>query len=139
MCGQRQEPRLLLRQDLGHRLVALLGMQPLMGDVVPPARTLRIEVVDIAKGPGGEEGVAEVADLALDFPFFIAAGGGARPDGEMIVPREVQQAGVKTDRRALTLEYGTFQVVVLLCPRLICGGARRSERSAPVDRVEPGT
>ena len=58
---------LLLREDLGDGLVALLGMPPLMGDVLPPARTLRIEIVDIAKGAGGKEGIAQVANLALDF------------------------------------------------------------------------
>jgi len=67
--GQRQEPRLLLREDLRDRLVALLGMQALMGDLVPPALKLRIEIVHVAKGPGGEEGVPQIADLALDFAF----------------------------------------------------------------------
>ena len=57
MRGQRQEPRLLLREDLGDGLVAVLGMRPLMGDLVPPALELRVEIVHVAKGPGGEERV----------------------------------------------------------------------------------
>ena len=69
MRGQRQEPRLLFREDLGDRPVPLLGMETLVSDVVPPARTLRVEVLDIPKGTGGEESVAEVADLPLDFTF----------------------------------------------------------------------
>ena len=62
-------------------------MGTLLGDVVPPALKLRIEIGDIAKGPGGKERVAEVADLALDFAFLIPAGGRAGPHREMIMPR----------------------------------------------------
>jgi hypothetical protein len=90
MGGQRQEPRLLLREDLRDRLIALLGMQTLMGDVVPPALELRIEVVDIAKGPGGEERIAEVADLALDLALLIPARRRTGPRRKMIMPRQVQ-------------------------------------------------
>jgi hypothetical protein len=75
---------------MGHRLVALLGMETLMGDVVPPALELCIEVVDITKGPGGKERVTEVADLALDFPLLIPARRGTGPRGEMIMPRQFQ-------------------------------------------------
>ena len=117
MGGQRQQPRLLLGEDLGHRLVGLLGMETLMRDVVPPALELRVEVVDIAKGPGGEERVTEVADLALDFPLLIPACRRTGPRGEMIMPRQFQEARVKADRRALAFEYGTFQVVVDQGPR----------------------
>jgi len=39
----------------------------LMGDLVPPALELRIEIVHVAKGPGREERVAQIADLAFDF------------------------------------------------------------------------
>ena len=60
MRGQRQEPRLLLREDLRDGLVALLGMRPLMGNLVTPALKLRVEIIDVAKGAGGEERIAEV-------------------------------------------------------------------------------
>ncbi len=117
MGRQRQEPRLLLREDLRHRLVALLGMRTLMGDVVSPALKLRVEIVDIAKGAGGKERVAEVADLPLDFAFLIAAGGRAGPDREMVMPGEFEQPRVEADRGPLAFEHGTFQVVVHQGPR----------------------
>jgi transposase len=41
--------------------------------------------------------------------------------------------------RTLVLGYVAGHIIVVMCPRLICGGARRSERSAPVDRGEPDT
>ena len=77
MRGQRQEPRLLLGEDLRDGLIALLGMRPLMRHVVAPLPKLRVEVVDVAKGAGGEEGVPQVLNLPLDFPFLVPAAGGA--------------------------------------------------------------
>ena len=80
-------------------------MGPLMRDVVAPAPELGIEIVDIAKGPRGEEGIAEVADLPLDFPLLIAAAGRARPRREVIVAGEVEQARMKSNRGALAFEH----------------------------------
>jgi transposase len=36
-------------------------------------------------------------------------------------------------------DYVARHIIVVMCPRLICGGARRNGRSAPVDRGEPDT
>ena len=44
-----------------------------MRDLVAPAPKLRVQIVDIGEGPGGEEGVAEVVDLALDLALLIGA------------------------------------------------------------------
>lgn len=38
-----------------------------MRDGVAPLRKLGMQVVEIAEGPGGKEGVAQILDLALDF------------------------------------------------------------------------
>ena len=124
MRGQRQEPRLLLREDLRDRLVALLGMRTLMGDLVPPALELRVEIVDIAKGPGREERVAEIADLAFDLALLIAARRGTGPDRKVIMPREVEQPRVKPDRGPVALEHGRLQVVV---DQRACGSAEDLE------------
>jgi hypothetical protein len=107
MRGQRQEPRLLLSQDLRDRLIAVLGMRPLMGNLVAPAPKLGVEVVDIGKRPRGEERVAEVLNLSLDLPFLIAAPRRAGPRGEVIVPRELEQARMKSNCAALPFEDGT--------------------------------
>ena len=82
MRRQRQQPRLLVGEDGGDGAVALLGMRPLMRELVAPAAKLRVEIVDIAKGPRREEGVAEVLDLPLDLPLLIPARRRARPDAK---------------------------------------------------------
>ena len=41
--------------------------------------------------------------------------------------------------RTILYDYVPRHIVVLLCPRLICGGARGSEYSAPADPVESDT
>ena len=69
MRREREEARLLLREDLRDGVIALLGMGPLVRDLVAPPPKLRIEVVDVAKGPRGEEGVPQILNLALDFAF----------------------------------------------------------------------
>ena len=110
--GQGEQPGLFLRQHVGNRPVPLLGMAPLMRDVVPPAAKLGVEVVEVAKRPGRKERVAEVLDLALDFPLLIAAGRRTGAGCEVIVPRELEQTRVKLNRRAPPIEDGTAEVVV---------------------------
>jgi hypothetical protein len=51
MRREREEPRLLLREDLRDGLIALLGMGALVRHLVAPPPKLRIEVVHVAKGP----------------------------------------------------------------------------------------
>jgi len=112
MRREREEPRLLLRQDLRDGVIALLGMRPLVRDLVAPPPKLRIEVVDVAKGAGGEEGVPQVLNLALDFAFLVPAAGRTGAGREVIVTRELEQAGVKANRAPLPFEHGALEVVV---------------------------
>ncbi len=64
MRSQREQPRLLLREDLRDGLIGVLGMAALMRDLVAPAPKLRVQIVDIAKRPRGKERVPE-------FPFSL--------------------------------------------------------------------
>ena len=109
---QGEQPGLFLRQHVADRSVPVLGMAPLMGDVVPPAAKLRVEVVEVAKGPGRKERVPEVLDLALDFPLLIAAGRRTGPGRKVIVPRELAQAGMKLNRRAPPIKHSAAEIVV---------------------------
>jgi hypothetical protein len=49
MRGQRQEPRLLLGEDLRDCLIARLGVRPLMRALVAPPAKLGVQVIDIGK------------------------------------------------------------------------------------------
>lgn len=65
MRGQREEARLLLREDLRDGLITLLGMGTLMRNLLAPATKLRVQIIDIRKRPRGKERVAEVLNLSL--------------------------------------------------------------------------
>ena len=58
MGGERQQPGLLVGPDLGDGAVWSFGMTALVGDVVSPASKLGVDVVEVAEGQRGEEGVA---------------------------------------------------------------------------------
>ena len=70
MGGERQQSGLLVGPDVGDGAVGLLGVSSLVGDVVPPALELGVEIVEVAEGSGGEEGVPQILDLPFDLPFL---------------------------------------------------------------------
>ena len=70
MGRERQEAGLLLGPDVGDGAVGQLGVAASVGDVVAPAEELGVDIVEVAEGPSGEEGVAQVLDLALDLPLL---------------------------------------------------------------------
>jgi hypothetical protein len=104
MRRQGQQARLLVGEDLGHRAVALLGMRALVRVRVAPVAKLRIKIVDIPKRPCGEEGIAEIENLPLDFALLVPASGRAGAGGEVVVPRELEQPRMKADRGALPFQ-----------------------------------
>ena len=57
MGGEREQSGLLVGPDVGDGAVGHFGVAPLVGDLVAPASELGVEVVEVAEGPGGEEGV----------------------------------------------------------------------------------
>src|SRR6202044_1553047 len=82
------------------------------GDALDPVVQLGIEIVEGAECAGGEEGIAQVADGALDASFLISAGGGHRPWGKVVVACKLEQTGIETNDVPHALEHGGFQVVV---------------------------
>ena len=115
--GQRvrrdgQEPGLFVGEDLGHRPVALVRVAPGVRDLVAPAAKLGIEIVGIAKGPRRKERMAEVLDLSLDLALLIAAPRRTRLGREAVVPGQFQQARMKLNRRAPSIEDRAPQVVI---------------------------
>ena len=72
MREQREQPRVLLREDLRDGVIGVLRMAALMGDLVSPAPKLRVQIVDIAKRARGKECVPEILNLALDFALGVS-------------------------------------------------------------------
>ena len=87
-------------------------MAPAVGDVVAPAEELGVDIVEVAEGACGEEGVAQVLDLALDLPLLVSASRGAGVGREVIVAGELEQAGMKLHRGAAAVEHGAAEIVV---------------------------
>ena len=110
--GHGQQHALLLGEDRGDGLVALLGMAPLVRDRVAPVRELRVEIVEVAERARGEEGVAQVLDLPLDLALFVGARRRAGPGREVIVPGELEEARMKVNRAALAIEHRALEIVV---------------------------
>ena len=134
MRRERQEPRLLVGEDLSDRAIALLGMRALMGDLVAPAPKLRIQIVDVDKRPRGKEGVSEVLDLALDLPFLIPPARRTGAGRKVIVAGEFEEPRMKPNRGAGAFEDGAAEIVVLMCPRSICGGTCNGFRNGACSR-----
>ena len=90
MGRRREQHALLLGEDLGHGLVALIGMAALMRHGVPPLDELRAQVIEVAERARGEEGMAEVLHLPLDLPFLVGPRRRTRTRRKVIVARELQ-------------------------------------------------
>ena len=83
-----------------------------MRDLVAPAPKLCVQIVDIDKRTRRKEGMAQVLNLALDFPLLVAAPRRTRARRKVIVAGEFEQPRMKADRGAGTFEDGTAQIVV---------------------------
>src|SRR5215204_2576002 len=87
-------------------------MRALMRDLIPPASKLRVEIVDVDKRAGGEEGVPEIRDLPLDLPLLVRAARRTRPRGKVIMPGELQEPRMKPNRGPGAFKDGAAEVVV---------------------------
>ena len=101
VLGQSKQTRLLLGEDRAHSAGAVLRAQPVGSGALTPGVCLRIEIVEVAEGARGEEGVTYEADRALDPSFFISPGHRHRAWLEAVVTSELQQGGMEADGVAL--------------------------------------
>ena len=104
-----------------------------------PAIQIRLRLVETLEAQSFERRLLRMADAGFDLPFAIGIADTAREGDHPVVREHI--AIERIQRRVVDVrgEDAFFQIVEVMCPRLICGGARRSERSAPVDRGEPDT
>ena len=121
---------------------------------VPPAEA-RV-VITTAPGEEGQVDYGEgpmVRDPATGkyrrTRLFVLTLGCSRKSVRLLVWRSSAQIWAALHERAfrrlggtvnvIVLDYVARHIIELMCPRWICGGARSSERSAPVDRGDPDT
>ena len=71
--------------------------------------------------------------------LLVAAVGRARLGGKVVVPRELEEAGVEADVVALALEDDAFQIVVVRCPPRLCGRAPLEGHALEHESGSPGT
>ena len=94
---QRQQARLFLLEGLGHREAGAAGPGALLSDLLAPFSRLAVEVLQGGEGTGGKKAGADILNGALDAALLVAAGGGAGAGGEVIVPGQLQPAGMKAN------------------------------------------
>ncbi|WP_437942933.1 hypothetical protein [Sorangium sp. So ce341] len=107
-----QQHAALVVEGLTHGAGAILDPGAIERRGAGPLGRLSVEVAEVGVGPGLEEGLADVADGALDPALLIAAGDGDGARLEAVVRRQSQQRGVEPDRVAVALDDGALEVVV---------------------------
>jgi hypothetical protein len=105
MGGQRQEARPLVGERGGDgALVGIAGHEAGVRDALNPIVELRVEIVERAERAGGKEGIAEVANGALDTAFLISPRWSDRPWRKVVMAGKVEKAGIETNDVAHALE-----------------------------------
>jgi len=109
---QTEEQLALLGEDLADGADAILRTPPIGGDPLHPGQRLSVEIVDVCKGPGSEEAIADVANRALDAPLLVAPRGRDGARLVVIMGRQLEQGGMEADGIASALEHSALEVVV---------------------------
>src|SRR5262249_5933367 len=112
MCGERQQSRLLFSKDLADTARGVCRPGALMSQAVAPLQRLAVEILQRGKAARGEEGIADVADDALDAAFLVAAPRMAGLGRKMVMTAQVEQPGMESDGVAEALQDHRFQIVV---------------------------
>ena len=87
-------------------------MDPDIGDLIPPAIRLGLEVGKVPKGPSLKKVMANVSDDPLDLPLFIASPHIAGDWFEEIRPGKGHELGVESDFPPDPVGHDALQVVV---------------------------
>jgi hypothetical protein len=109
--GQRKALALVLER-LSNCARPILDPGAIDGGGSAPRSCLPIEIGKVVVISRGEEGVADVADSALDSPLLVAASDGDGAGLEAVVRRHLEQRGMEPNRIAVTLEHGALEIVV---------------------------
>ena len=95
-CGVRDQRRLLLGEMLDDDAIGG-GVDAGVGDTGAPGLDLRLQVVEVAKAPGQEEVLPDVADGPLHLAFRLGPTGSAGARYRAVMIQERDQRGVVGD------------------------------------------
>ncbi len=110
--GQAQQMVALALEGLAHAQGGVLRAGAFARVCHAPGGGLGVEVVQVGELAPGEEGVADIADAALDPPLLVAASWRHRARLVAVMPGQGQKRGVQADGIPAALEHGRLQVVV---------------------------
>lgn len=85
---------------------------PVGGFAGAPGIGLGIEIGQVDKAAAGKEGLSDVADGPLNAPFLISSVHRHGPWLIAVMPGEMQQRRVESDRLALSLQDGALEIVI---------------------------
>ena len=112
MFGQGQEAGLLRRPRLADQPVRGARHGAGVGGLGDPGGELGVEIVERGEAARGEEGVTQVLDHSLDLALFVAPIRSAGLRRKVIVPGQLEHAGMKADVVADALEDDALEIVV---------------------------
>ena len=104
-----------------------------------PAIQVRLRRLDRLEAQALQRRLLRVADAGFDFPFAIGIAHAARQRDDAVVGEDV--AIERIERRIVDVrrEHAFAQVVEVMCPRLICGGALGGPRTGASFRLITAT
>src|SRR5580658_10137180 len=118
MLREGEQARPLLGEGLGDEAAfGVAGHPARVGDRLDPGGELGGEVIDRGERAGLEEGVSQIANGPLDLALLVSPVGRARLGGEVVVARQLEQAGMKVNEVPLPLEDSRLEVVIEKRPR----------------------
>ncbi len=110
--GQREQPRLLLLEDLRHRPVRAVGTGSRVRYRVAPAPGPAVEILERREVHALEEGLPHVTDGPLHLALLVALARRTGTGLEVVVRAELDQPRVEVHTAALPLQHRRFEVVV---------------------------
>ena len=114
MGGERQQSGLLVGPDVGDGAVSqLVGVTAVRWAVSSrQRRNWALRSSRSRKGRAAKKACRRYWICRSTFPLFVSAAGGAGSRREVIVPGELEQAGVELDGGAAAVEHRAAEVVV---------------------------
>jgi hypothetical protein len=110
-----------------------------VGPVGLPAIEIRLRLRQRLKALAVQRRLLRVADPGFDLALAIGIAHATRQAHDAVVREHVPIEGIERRLVDVRCQHAFLEVVEVMCPRAICGGARVGELSALVERGESDT